>query len=58
MYPIYIYIYIITTVYSLLYLVHNSSLSVPLSAKDHHNCYVNTKTHLFISGAILTRFSL
>ena len=52
------FLHIITTVYSLLYLAHNSSLSVLLSAKEHHNYNVNTKTHLFISGTILIRFSL
>ena len=51
-------LHIITIVYSLLYLVHNFSLSVILSAKEHHNCKVNTKTHLSISSTILIPFSL
>ena len=38
----------------MLYLVHNSSLSFLLSTKQHHNCTVNIKTHLFISSTILT----
>ena len=52
------FLHIITIVHSLLYLVHNSSLPVLLSAKEHHNCNVNTKTFLFISGTIMIPFSL
>ena len=52
------FLHIITIVYSLLYLVHNFSLSVFLTAKEHHNCKVNTKTHLSISSTILIPFSL
>ena len=51
------FLYIIATVYSFLYAVYNSSLSVFLSAKHHHNCNFNTKTHLFISGTKLIQVS-